>query len=65
MRIEQVVQQTAERFDPEKLILLGWHERRTAAKDSDADQPVVRRVQGSRRRRAWQVRGTRSVRIVT
>jgi predicted nucleotidyltransferase len=44
-----MVQRIVERFDPEKIILVGSHDRGDANPDSDMDLLVVMPIQGSKR----------------
>ena len=53
--IKQVVDRIVERFDPERIILLGSAARGEAGPDSDIDLLVVMRIDGSRREKAVEI----------
>lgn len=53
--IEQMVERIVERFDPERIILLGSAARGESGPDSDIDLLVVMRIDGSRREKAVEI----------
>lgn len=54
--IRRMVRRIVERFDPERIILIGSHAKGTAGKDSDVDLLVVMPVSGSKREKQLEIR---------
>jgi uncharacterized protein len=59
--IEAVVDQIAERFKPERIILFGSYARGTPTATSDVDFMVIRRHRGSSIDAAWRILATLDV----